>query len=422
MYQQMVLLILEFLFDIKNIPADLVPYIGVFRTLFSSLDTKDHTYETLEQDAMINMGSLRMSVVCPVSNVGYRPYFMLESSALFDKIEYALNTILEIITTTKYDMKDRIKEVLTMSSSSTQQSLIGAGHVKSLTRSLAYNEPNYYYNDVVSGIAYFDLLNSILKDYDNKYEELVNKLSELSKYIYCKDNMILSFTGTEDGYNIFENNIIKFIEKFENQEKVENTFKFVSNQQNEGFKAPIDVQYVALTGNFKKMGLPYTGALKVFENAVSTDYLWKNVRVLGGAYGCMCGFNTDGTAYFVSYRDPNLEKTLETYKGVVQYLKDFKATPDEMTKYIIGAVGNYDFPKSPSNKGLRSLMAHLSNKTDDDYKFEKFQIINTTENDIKSLVAYVEAVCLQNNICVIGNDKKLEEGNKLFKDLKPLLK
>ena len=413
---------IRFLFDIKDLPADLVPYLGVFKTLFASLDTNKHTYEALEQDIMINSGGIRSSIICPVSNFGYNPYFMIEGSCLFEKINFIVNIVKEIILNTNYDMKNRIKEVLTMSKSATQQSLIGAGHVKSLTRSLSYNEPNYYYNDVVNGIAYFDLLSEILKDYDNKYDDLIQKLQVLSNYIYCKDNLILSFTGTEDGYTLFEQNINEFISDLKIKPDKRNVFKFVPNKKNEGFKAPIDVQYVALTGNFKKMGLPYTGALKVFENAVSTDYLWKNVRVLGGAYGCMCGFNTDGTAYFVSYRDPNLGKTLETYKGVIKYLKEFTASKEEMVKYIIGAVGNYDFPKSPSNKGLRSLISYLSNKTEDDYKFEKFQIINAKESDIKGLVAYVEALVLQNNLCVIGNDNKIEVEKELFNDVKPLLK
>jgi len=413
---------IRFLFNIKDLPSNLVSYLGVFKTLFASLDTQEHQYETLEQDIMINSGGIKTSVLCPVSNVGYTPYFMIEASSLFDKINFVLNIVNEVISSTNYDMKNRIKECLTMSLNATQQSLIGAGHVKSLTRALSYNEPNYYYNDVVNGIAYFDLLSEILKDYDKQYEQLIKNLQELSKYMYCKENLILSFTGTEDGYKLFDENVNNFINCLNNKEAVNDVFEFVANQKNEGFKAPIDVQYVALTGNFKKMGLPYTGALKVFENAVSTDYLWKNVRVLGGAYGCMCGFNYDGTAYFTSYRDPNLEKTLETYKGVVNYLKEFSATDEEMVKYIIGAVGNYDFPKSPSNKGLRSLVAYLSNKTEDDYKFEKFQIITTKESDIKGLVAYVDALVIQNNICVIGNDKKIEEGKNLFKDVKPLLK
>ena len=412
----------KILFDLTNIPSDLVEYIGVFRTLFAALDTKERTYEELEQDIMINSGGIRSSVFVTSNDESYTPYYMIEASSLFDKIDFVLDIINEIVSTSNFDMKDRIKEVLTMSMNGTQQALVGAGHVKSLTRALSYNEPSYYYNDIVSGIAYFDLLTDILKDYDNKYSDLVNKLQLLSKYVFVKENILISFTGTEDGYQVFEELIPNFVSKFDKSIEVSNAFKFEANKKNEGFKAPIDVQYVALTGNFKKAGLPYTGALKVFENAVGTDYLWKNVRVLGGAYGCMCGFNGDGSSYFVSYRDPNLEKTLDIYKGVIEYLTNFQATEEEMVKYIIGAVGTYDFPKSPSNKGFRSLVSYLNKKTVEDYKLEKSQIIDATEQDIKNIVKYIEAIVEQNNVCVIGNDKKIEEGKQIFFDTKPLFR
>ncbi len=413
---------LRLLFNVKKIPAELVPYLGIFKTIFGKLSTEKYSYEQLEQDILINTGGIGSSVICPVSNVGYTPYFVITASSLFNNTQYVFEIIDEVINNTNYDMKDRIKEVLTMSMSATQQSLVGAGHAKAMTRALSYTEPSYYYSDTVNGIRYFHLLTDILKSYDEKYDDLVNKFKELSKYIFTKENLLVSFTGTEDGYKQLLGNVYSFNEKLTEKEVAEKIFEFIPEQKNEGFKAPIDVQYVALTGNFKKAGLPYTGVLNVFENIIRTDYLWKNVRVLGGAYGCMCGFGTDGSSYFVSYRDPNLEKTYDVYKGVVQYLKDFEATPEEMLKYIIGAVGSYDFPKSPSNKGFRSLMAYLCNKTIADFEFEKNQIINTTKNDIKGLVGYIDAILLQNNKCVIGNDKKIEAAKDLFKEEKPLFK
>lgn len=413
---------IRLLFNIKNLPNELVPYLGFLPKVFAALDTKNHSYETLEQDILSNTGGISGGVICPVSNVECTPYFLIGGSCLYDKIDYLLFLIDEIISSTNYDMKVRIKEILDMSFNSMQQLFINNGNVKSIVRSLSYTEENQYYNDILNGISYYELLASILKDYDNKYESLVEMLKQLSKYIFTKENLIVSFTGTNDGYEIFNKNITTLISKLPLCQERKTPFNFVPEKKNEAFKAPIDVQFVGLTGNYKKAGLPYTGALKVFENIISTDYLWQNVRVLGGAYGCMCDFSDDGSAYFVSYRDPNLEKTYEVYKGIVKYLKEFQATEEEMLKYIIGAVGNYDFPKSPSNKGFRSLLAFLRNKTIDDFKFEKYQIVNATVNDIKSIAAYVEAIVLQNNICVIGNENKIDAASDLFKVCKPLFK
>ena len=413
---------IKLLFNIKNIPSDLVPYIGLYKAIIGELDTKQFSYDNLEQETMINTGGIYNTIICPVSNIDYTPYFCFNASCLYDKIDVCIDLINEIVTSTNYDMKNRIKEVLTMAMNSMQQQLIRSGHVRSLNRALSYNEPSSYYKELSEGIEYFDILNDLLKSYDEKYDDLVDKFNQLSKYIFTKENMLSSFTGSNEGLEIFKNSITKLINNLSEQERSNNIFKFVPEQKNEGFKAPIDVQYVALTGNFKKAGLPYTGALNVFENAVRTDYLWTKVRVLGGAYGCMCGFGYDGSTYFVSYRDPNLQNTLDVYKGIIEYLKNFDASEEEMLKYIIGAVGTFDFPKSPANKGYRALNAYLCNRTVADYQYEKAQLINTTKNDIKGLVAYVEAIVLQNNLCVIGNEKKIEEAKALFKEAKPLFK
>ena len=410
------------LFNALNIEDKYLPYLGIFRTMLGSLDTKNHTYQTLEQDINTNTGGVDISMFTTNSGDNYTVNLSIRASVLYDKINYALDIVDEIIHTTNFDMKTRIKECIAREISYMQQKLVGRGHVQAYTRAMSYIEPTYYINDVVDGIAYFDTLTDLMKNYDESYDNLINILNELAKSIFTKENLLASFTGSIEGLETFKNGLPKFINNLNEPVKVVKPFEFIPNQLNEGFKAPYDVQYVALCGNFKKAGLPYTGALQVFQNAVSTDYLWKNVRVLGGAYGCSCGFRGTGEAFFVSYRDPNLTKTLDVYHEVVKYIEEFEATPDEMIKYIIGAVGNFDFPLSPANKGVRSLGAYLNGKTVDDYKLEKQQIIDATVEDIKKVLPYIQAVIEQNNICVIGNEAKVEEAKNIFKETKMLLK
>ena len=121
-------------------------------------------------------------------------------------------------------------------------------------------------------------------------------------------------------------------------------------KKNEGFKTSSKVQYVARAGNFIDRGVEYTGALQILKVILSYDYLWQNIRVKGGAYGCMSGFNRIGEGYLVSYRDPNLEKTNEVYEGVTEYLKNFTVSDRDMTKYIIGTISNLDQPLTPCTR------------------------------------------------------------------------
>ena len=410
------------LFDVKTIPADLIPYLGFFSKLFGALNTKKHSYESLEQDILINTGGIKSQIFTTSNETQTGVYLSIEVSSLFDKIEYSLDVINEIILTSDFNMKDRIFECLSQFKNYLQQALVHSGHSKALTRALSYTEENYYFNDLVDGIAFFDKLNEILKEYDDKFEDFVLKMNEISKYVFTTNNMILSFTGEEEGFNIFKQSIPMLINGLSKSISNDDLFVYSPIQKNEGFKAPFDVNYVALTGNFMKDNLEYNGSLLVFENAVKTDYLWKNVRVLGGAYGCMCGFGRRGQIFFVSYRDPNLSKTIDVYKGVLNYIDEFNPDEDEMIKFIIGAVGNYDFNKSPSHKVKRALISYLSNITEEDYKKEKAQLINCSIADIKKVSSYIASIIKQNNICVIGNETKIENEKQLFNEVKPLFK
>ena len=413
---------IRLLFNLKNMPKEYVPYLGIYKTLIASLDTEKHTYQTLGQDIDINTGGITESIMTYSKKDGCGVELLIKANTLYDKIGFTFDIIKEIIETTNFDMKDRVKECLNREVAKMQQVLVGAGHQKSLNRSMSYYEESAYYTDLVDGIGYFDVLSDLVKSYDEKYQELVETLKDMTQYIFTKENLLLSFTGNNEGYKVFKEEVSKFVQGLKDKATEKEKFVFVPNKLNEGFKAPIDVQYVAVSGNYKKANLEYTGSLQVFQNIVSTYYLWKNVRVLGGAYGCMCGFAQSGVAFFVSYRDPNLTKTLDTYKGVVNYINEFNATEEEMTKYIIGAVGSYDFPKSPSNKGGRALTSYLVGLTEEDYKKEKAQIIDTKLEDIKNIAKYIETILEQNNVCVIGNDKKVEEAKEIFKETKMLFK
>ena len=136
----------------------------------------------------------------------------------------------------------------------------------------------------------------------------------------------------------------------------------------------------------------------------------------------MCGFSRTGTLYFTSYRDPNLSKTLDTYKEVLDYINDFNPSEEDLLKNTIGAVGASDFPKSPSIKGRYCLSCYLQDITQDDVALTKKQIIDSSLEEVKKVYDYVKAIIDQNNITVIGNDKKIESDKSLFKEIKPLFK
>ena len=160
---------------------------------------------------------------------------------------------------------------------------------------------------------------------------------------------------------------------------------------------------------------------RVLKVIMGYDYLWNQVRVKGGAYGCMSGFAKNGDSYFVSYRDPNLEKTLQVYRNAVDYLKEFSGEERTMTQYIIGAVSELDIPLTPQAKGLRSLSAFMTNQNEQDFQQERDQLLAVTGEEIRGLSAYIEAVLADDCLCVVGTGNKIKEDEELFKHIENLL-
>jgi Zn-dependent M16 (insulinase) family peptidase len=150
------------------------------------------------------------------------------------------------------------------------------------------------------------------------------------------------------------------------------------------------------------------------------EYLWMNVRVKGGAYGCMCNFGKSGECYFVSYRDPNLGKTIEIYEKAAETIASYQADERTMTQYIIGAISDLDIPMNPAAKGLRSLSAYMTGLTKEILQKERDEILGATAEDIRAMAAYIEAFMEEDFLCVVGNAGKIKEESEKFMNLENL--
>ena len=295
-----------------------------------------------------------------------------------------------------------------------------AGHTTAALRALAYLSPLSKLKDLTAGIGYYEVVKDLEEHFEERKGELIANLQKLSKILFRPENMMASFTATKEGFSGMEEMICGlkkqlFTEPVETQPCIIHCEK-----RNEGFKTSSKVQYVARVGNFIDEGKDYTGALQILKVILSYDYLWQNVRVKGGAYGCMSNFTRIGDGYFMSYRDPNLEKTNVIYEGIVEYLKGFSVSERDMTKYIIGTISNMDQPMTPAAKGDRSMNLYMNHVSEEMIRKEREEVLDATEEDIRALAEIVEAILKNNYFCVIGSEEKIEEQKNLFMELRSI--
>ena len=273
----------------------------------------------------------------------------------------------------------------------------------------------------MAGIGYYQFIEKLEKDFDQQKDLIVQELRKLMKMILRPENFMISYTGERESLEEVKK-LAAHIRQGLNTEPVEKSEKkLICTRKNEGFKTSGQVQFVAQTGNFKKKGLEYTGALDILKVILSYDYLWMNLRVKGGAYGCMSGFKRNGESYLVSYRDPHLKRTLEVYQGVVDYIRNFQADERDMTKYIIGTISGKDVPKTPQMKGSVSKTAYFCGVTEEMLQKERNQILNASVEDIRALADIVKAVLDAEQICVVGSESKVEGASDILMEVKSLI-
>ena len=229
-------------------------------------------------------------------------------------------------------------------------------------------------------------------------------------------------TADEVGYKDFVEPVDTFIKTLNKSDigdkAVVRAFEKVNNKK--AFTSSSQVQYVARCGNFVENGYSYTGALKLLKIIFSYDYLWLNVRVKGGAYGCMSGFYRNGDTYMVSYRDPNLKETNQIFEQAADYVANFNVSDRDMVKFIIGTIGDMDTPMNPAAKGSRSFSAYICNSDYETLKKERAQVIDATVEDIRNLAPLIKSAIDENYLSVVGSQTKINENSEMFDEIVPL--
>ena len=264
------------------------------------------------------------------------------------------------------------------------------------------------------------LLEKLEGRFEEEKEGLVQKLELLVKSIFRPENFMMDYVGEEKGYQGLEELVQSFRGKLFTDPVEKEEFRPVLEKKNEGYLTSAQVQYVCRAGNFIRKGLPYTGALKVLKVMMGYDYLWNRVRVKGGAYGCMCSFGKSGDSYFVSYRDPNLEKTVDVYEKAAEYVEGFEADERTMTQFVIGAISELDVPMTPAAKGLYSLTGYMTKLPFASVQREREELLAATPEDIRGLAGHIRAFMGDDCLCVVGSEEKLKEREGMFGKLEQL--
>ncbi len=413
------------LFNTNRVPAEDLSYAALLKAILGYVDTKHYSYADLTSEIYLNTGGIRFSTqsFAKLGRTGeFTGAFVADMKVLHGKLEAGFGLLAEILSGSVIEDEKRLGEILRETRSRSRMRLERGSHQAAAGRAMSYLSPIFQYNDMTGGIGYYGFLEDTVRAFEKDPKALIAKLKEVAAKLFTIDNMMVSDTSDAEGFGLLESAMTSLTQALPEGEKTVYPFPFVRCNKNEGFKTSSQVNYVARGGLFSEAGYEYTGALRVLKLIMNYDYLWINLRVKGGAYGCFSSFGRSGDGYFVSYRDPNLRETDQVYEKVPEYLEHFAADERDMTKYVIGTISDMDTPLTPSLKGERGLYAYLAGLTNEMVAEERAQVLAVQPEDIRGLAGIVRAVLDTGSFCVVGSEEKVESCRDLFGEVKSLFR
>lgn len=404
-------------FDTAHVPQKLFPYLSLLRACIGYMDTDKHSYGELFHEVNLVTGG-----ISPATNIYTNAEdfdkttvtFELKCKALYEDMPAAVTLLEEMLLHTVYADKKRLYEIVAEGVSRLQSQMMSEGHVLSAMRALSYFSKSAAINETMNGISLYRFYEDLERDFDAKYEETAAALEELCRVLFRKENLMADVTAEKEGIAAWAELVPQLAGKLYTCEAQTGSFVPEIVKKKEGFMTAGQVQYVCRAGNFSKKGYVYTGAFQVLKVMMGCEYLWSEIREKGGAYGCMCAFGKTGDCYFVSYRDPNLTKTIQVYEHAADAVAAFEADERTMTQYIIGAIGELDTPMTPSVLGLYSLAAYMTGRSEESRQKERDQILNCTVEDIRALAGPIRAFMSEDALCVVGTAEKITAAGELF--------
>ncbi len=417
---------ISFLFLAEGLTKEELKYASLLKNVLGFMDTKKHSYGELANEIDFHTGGLSASIStylnCQDAKTNCTA-FEVSGKALYEKQDYLFSLAEEMMFETEFTDSRRLYEIIAEIKSRAQAQALSGGHSLAVMHALAYLSPGYRKMDQTTGLEYFQFIEELEKHFEEKKTEIAEKLASVAKKLFTRENFFISYTADEEGYKQIKTKVSLLVNRLKKEKEevtesktdIDKTEKeFVIDKKNEGFKTSSQVQYVARVGNFRNAGYEFSGAMKILTVIMNYEYMWLNIRVKGGAYGCMSSFLRNGDSYFVSYRDPHMDETNQVYEGIVDYVENFTVEDRDMTKYIIGTISDLDTPLTPYSKGVRALSNYMMGITNEMLQKEREEILMATQETIRGLAPAIRAVLEDGAVCAIGSEEAIGKSEILL--------
>ena len=405
-------------FDLSCVAFEDLPYVTLLCRLLKQLPTSEHSAEELDNLLAGKLGFLSFTteVMTQPDVDGVRPYLLVSAGALSEKIDALASLPREVWSSTLLldADADRVRDVFTQIRIGLEQGFINNGHSAALGRAMSYSSPSAVVREQLSGVDFYLFLRDLLEHFDERVDGLRTKLAELAERIFVADGCMASFTGSDEDFDAYWDAAGNLGLGAGNDAGRGALVVPAPCDRHEAFVIPSDICFAARACDPRRLGLDVTGAWAVAANALSYDYLWNEIRVKGGAYGC--GFRAAGErqAAFYTYRDPAIDPSIERVARAGEWLGSFEPDEAAFEGFIVSCVSGMDAPVKPYALTKRRNTTYLAGLDPHAREERRAQMLAATPGELRSLGTDVTRIAAESPTCVFGGRDVIAKSNAGF--------
>lgn len=396
-------------FDLSHLSFAELPYVTVLTRLMNQLATERMTAGELDSYVCANLGFLSFTTeVATQPNWKLaNPRLLVSAGALSEKMDALARIPREVWSETVFEDTERMRDVLTQTRIGMEQSFLMNGHSAALARAMSYGSPAAVLTQQLSGVDFYLFLRDLLDNFDDRKEGLCETLRELQARIFTSTGTVASFTGSDEDYRRYWN-AAGDLGLSPRTAATKELYVPWPEDKREAFIIPSDVTYLARACDPRTLEIETDGTWSVASNALSYDYLWNEIRVKGGAYGC--GFRSPSPrhASFYTYRDPAIDPSLARIEAAGDWLASFDPDADTFEGFIVSCVSGMDAPLKPYTLTKRRNAEYFCKTPSGKRAERRQQMLESTPDALRALAADISRIAREAPACVFAGREAIE--------------
>ncbi|MBN2031954.1 MAG: insulinase family protein [Deltaproteobacteria bacterium] len=401
-------------FDLHSLPQKYIPYLSLFSRAFLEMGTEEEDYVTLTQRISRKTGGIRPLYHTSMMKDGQRStvWLFFRAKAMAELSKSLMDILRDVLLKVRLDNKERFRQMVLEAKARQEEMLVPAGHqLVGLRLRAHFNEADWA-AEQMGGISQLFFLRDLAKAVDKRWPSVLADLEEMKRILINRESMIINVTQDQASWARFQLQVKDFLETLPTRPTKKEIWIADSMNRDEGMIIPSQVNYAGKGACLYSAGYLFHGSSHVITRYLRNALLWEKVRVQGGAYGAFSSFDRlSGVFTLVSYRDPNLTRTLGVFDDSAQFLEQLDLSDEELTKSIIGTIGDMDQHLLPDAKGYVSLARYLSGETDSDRQKIREEILGTTVSDFRSFGKALKGAMTEGPVTVLGAESAIQQAS-----------